>query len=152
MNFKQLFHDIGNKIKEIWSKGKIQRTSRITYDVVWNVILFFIIIGTMTVLFAGGVGAGYFASLVKDEPIRDYEEMKRDIYNYEETSKLYFANEKYIGDIRAAIHREEVGLNDVSELLLQAVIATEDELFYEHKGRSEERRVGKEGRVKRWRG
>lgn len=134
MDFKQFFQNIGNKLIALWNKGKIQKTSRITYDVVWNIILFFIIVGSMTVIFAGGVGAGYFASLVKDEPIRDYEEMKKDIYNYEETSKLYFANNKYIGDIRADLHREEVELENVSELLTQAVVATEDELFYEHNG------------------
>ena len=134
MDFKQFFQNIGDKLIALWNKGKIQKTSRITYDVVWNIILFFIIVGSMTVIFAGGVGAGYFASLVKDEPIRDYEEMKKDIYNYEETSKLYFANNKYIGDIRADLHREEVELENVSELLTQAVVATEDELFYEHNG------------------
>src|SRR5690625_2744991 len=121
MNFKQFFQKNGDRLKEVWNKGKIQRTSRITYDVVWNIILFFIIIGSMTVIFAGGVGAGYFASLVKDEPIRDYDEMRKDIYNYEETSRLYFANNKYIGDIRADLHREEIDLDDVSEVLIQAV-------------------------------
>lgn len=134
MNFKQFLQNVGNKLIGSWNKGKIQRTSRITYDIVWNIILFFIIVGSMSVIFAGGVGAGYFASLVKDEPIRDYEEMKKDIYNYEETSKLYFAGEKYIGDIRADLHREEVKLKDVSDLVTEAVIATEDELFYEHNG------------------
>ena len=49
--------------------------------------------------FAGGVGAGYFASLVKDEPVRSYEGMKKDIYNYEETSELYFANDVYLGKL-----------------------------------------------------
>src|SRR5690625_6590696 len=88
----------------------------------------------MVLLFAGGVGAGYFASLVKDEPIRSYEDMRKDIYNYEETSKLYFANNKYIGDIRSDLHREEIELEDVSELVIQAVLATEDQLFYEHNG------------------
>lgn len=134
MDFKQFFQHVGDKLKVLWGKGKIQKTSRITYDVVWNIILFFIIVGSMTVIFAGGVGAGYFASLVKDEPIRDYDQMKKDIYNYEETSKLYFADNKYIGDIRADLHREEIKLENVSELLTQAVIATEDELFYEHNG------------------
>jgi len=101
MDFKQLFQKSKSKIKKLWDKGQIQRTSRITYDVVWNIVLFFLIIGSMTVIFAGAVGAGYFASLVQDEPIRAYEDMKKDIYNYEETTKLYFANEEYIGDIRA---------------------------------------------------
>src|SRR5699024_286321 len=134
MKVKQFFIDLRDRIKDSWKTGKIQRTSRITYDVTWNILLFFIVIGSMVVIFAGGVGAGYFASLVKDEPIRDYDEMKKEIYNYEETSKLYFANKKYIGDIRADIHREEIKLKDVSETLIEAVIATEDELFYEHNG------------------
>src|SRR5690625_376136 len=88
----------------------------------------------MVVLFAGGAGAGYFASLVKDEPLRRYEDMQRDIYNYEETSKLYFADNKYIGDIRSDLHREEIELKDVSQNVLNAVIATEDQLFYDHNG------------------
>src|SRR5690625_5133438 len=120
--------------KEWWQRGRIQRTARITYDIVWNIILFFLIVGGLSVIFAGGVGAGYFASLVKDEPIRDYDEMRKDIYNYEETSRLYFADNKYIGDIRADLHREEIDLANVSENTIQAVIATEDEMFYEHKG------------------
>lgn len=123
-----------NKIKDAWNKGSIQRRARITYDVAWNIVLFFIILGMMGFFFVGGVGAGYFASLVKDEPIRSYEEMERDIYNLEETSKMYFANEKLIGDIRADLHREKVKLKNVSETLTDAVLATEDELFYEHNG------------------
>jgi len=134
MDFKQSFQQLKDKCVSLWKKGNIQKTSRITYDVVWNIILFFIIIGAMTMMFAGGVGAGYFASLVKDEPLRDYDEMKRDIYNYEETSKLYFADNKYIGDIRADLHREVVALDDISPELIDAVIATEDQLFYEHNG------------------
>src|SRR5690625_4255597 len=134
MDFKQSFQQLKNKFVSLWKRGKIQRTSRITYDVVWNIILFFIIVGAITVMFAGGAGAGYFASLVKDEPLRDYEEMQRDIYNYEETSKLYFAGDKYIGDIRADLHREEIALEEISPTLINAVIATEDELFYEHDG------------------
>lgn len=134
MNIKQFFQRVGNYIKTTWEQGKIQRTSRITYDVIWNMILFFIIVGAIVVVFAGGVGAGYFASLVKDEPIRSYDDMKQDIYNYEETSKLYFAGNKYIGDVNADIHREEVNLDDVADVLVNAVIATEDQLFYDHNG------------------
>src|SRR5690625_1323012 len=134
MDFKQFFINLKDRIVEIWSKGTIQKTSRVTYDVFSNLLLFFIVIGAMVLFFAGGAGAGYFASLVKDEPIRSYEDMRKDIYNYEETSKLYFANNKYIGDIRSDLHREEIELEDVSELVIQAVLATEDQLFYEHNG------------------
>jgi len=127
---KQFFE----RMKTFWQTGKLQRTFRVSYDVTWHVILFFIIISFIGLFFAGGIGAGYFASLVKDEPIRSYEEMERDIYNYEETSRLYFANNKFLGDIRSDLHREKVSLDDISEVLIQAVIATEDEYFNEHNG------------------
>src|SRR5699024_254512 len=121
-------------MKAFLKTGKLQRSFRITYDVVWNMILFFIIAGIIGGFFAFGAGAGYFASLVKDEPIRSYSSMENDIYNYEETSKLYFADDKYIGDVRSDIHRDEVNLDQVSDSLINAVIATEDANFRNHKG------------------
>src|SRR5690625_4935892 len=105
-----------------------------TYDITWNIILFIFILAFIGFFFVGGIGAGYFASLVKDEPVRSYENMKRNIYNYEETSKVYFADEKYFGDIRSDLHREEVSLDEVSDILINAVIATEDQEFNQHKG------------------
>jgi len=108
--------------------------SRIAYKVIWNLFLIFIVIGLMGTFFAGGVGAGYFASLVKDEPIRSYAEMKSDVYNYEETSEVYFAGDVFLGNFRSDIERKEVELKDVSPLLQKAVISTEDEYFYDHDG------------------
>ncbi|HLT56256.1 MAG TPA: hypothetical protein VK057_09145, partial [Bacillota bacterium] len=58
------------RVITFWKTGKIQKISRITYDVTWNIILYFLIIGLIVIFFVGGIGAGYFASLVKDEPIR----------------------------------------------------------------------------------
>jgi len=123
-----------HSVKRFFTSGKLASTFRITYDVVWNIFLFILIIGLFGIIFVGATGAGYFASLVKDEPIRSYASMERDIYNYEETSKLYFADNIYFGDIRSDLHREEVDLEDVSETLINAVIATEDQNFYEHNG------------------
>ncbi|MEM5591889.1 transglycosylase domain-containing protein [Niallia circulans] len=84
--------------------------------------------------FGLGIGAGYFASLVKDEPIRPYTTMQKDIYNYEETSELFFANNEYLGKVPTDLEREEVKIKDVSPYLKDAVIATEDENFYTHNG------------------
>ncbi|MGG1687369.1 transglycosylase domain-containing protein [Pseudalkalibacillus sp. NRS-1564] len=108
--------------------------SRIAYKVTWNLFLIFIVLGLMGTIFAGGVGAGYFASLVKDEPIRSYDEMKRDVYNYEETSEVYFAGDVLLGNFRSDIERKEVELKNVSPLLQKAVISTEDEYFFDHDG------------------
>lgn len=111
-----------------------KRYYRITYQVIWNLLLLFIILGVIGVAFAGGVGAGYFASLVKDEPVRSKEELSKNIYNYEETSEIYFANNQYLGKLRTDLEREEVPLEQMSEHLKNAVIATEDEYFYKHDG------------------
>ncbi|OEH91802.1 transglycosylase domain-containing protein [Bacillus solimangrovi] len=117
-----------------FKKNKVQKTARITYKVFWNLTLIFAVLILTTASFAGGVGAGYFASLVKDEPIRSEDDMKKDIYNYEETTELYFANNVYLGKLRSDLEREEVAISDVSDYLKQAIIATEDEYFNEHNG------------------
>jgi penicillin-binding protein len=116
------------------SLQKAFRHLRITYDVLWNLFLVFIIVFISGLFFAFGVGAGYFASLVKDVSTPSYEEMKKDIYNYEETTHVYFANNVYLGKFRSDLEREEVKLNQVSPHLINAIIATEDEYFYEHPG------------------
>src|SRR5699024_12123123 len=104
-----------NKIKDAWNQGSIQSRARMTYDVAWNIVLFFIFVGVMGFFFAGGVGAGYFASLIKDEPIRSYEETERDIYHLEVRCTMYFAYQKLIGDSRADLHRARVILENLTE-------------------------------------
>jgi penicillin-binding protein 1B len=130
-----------NKLREkldpvirFFTNTRVQKRARITYGVFWNLTLVTVIVLVLGTAFAGGVGAGYFASLVKEEPIRPYDQMKKDIYNYEETSRLYFADDVYLGKLRTDLEREEVKLNDVSKHLRNAVIATEDEYFKEHNG------------------
>lgn len=116
------------------SHRKTVKSARITYQVVWNLFLLLITVVILGGAFATGVGAGYFASLVKEEPVRSYDSMKKDIYNYTETSDLYFSDSVYLGKLRTDLEREEVKLDQVSDYLVKAVIATEDEYFYEHKG------------------
>lgn len=134
MNMKETFKKYIKKISTIWENEKVQRISRMTYDVGWNVILFFLLTGFIGIFFAGGIGAGYFASLVKDEPIRSYNSMEKDINDYEETSKLYFADDEKIGNIQSDLHRDEIDLENVSDLIIQATKATEDQNFESHKG------------------
>ncbi|WP_335871292.1 transglycosylase domain-containing protein [Bacillus sp. 2205SS5-2] len=119
---------------DFFQNKSIHKSTRITFGVVWNLVLFFIIVAVMGLSFAGGVGAGYFASLVKDEPVRSYDSMQKDIYNYEETSKFYFSDNVYLGKLRTDLEREEIKIEDVSKHLKNAVIATEDEYFEEHEG------------------
>ncbi|WP_449621350.1 transglycosylase domain-containing protein [Robertmurraya sp. Marseille-Q9965] len=130
LNWKQLIQSC----QAFFTSKKTKKSASITYHVVWNLVLIFFVVIILGGAFAGGVGAGYFASMVKDEPIRSYDSMKKDIYNYEETSDLYFADDVYLGKLRTDLEREEVKLEDVSDYLIKAVVATEDEYFYEHDG------------------
>src|SRR3954451_18933170 len=57
-------------IINLFVNKKAAKKVRITYQIVWNLALLFMIVGLLGAAFAGGLGAGYFASLVKDEPIR----------------------------------------------------------------------------------
>ncbi|RKL66746.1 penicillin-binding protein [Salipaludibacillus neizhouensis] len=107
---------------------------RVTSNVFWNLFLIIAILGIVGAAFAGGAGAGYFASLVQDEPIQSFEQMEQSIYDYEEATEIYFAGEEYLGDMPSPLERREVDLEDISPHLIDAVIATEDEYFFEHNG------------------
>ncbi|MGF9979211.1 transglycosylase domain-containing protein [Viridibacillus arvi] len=110
------------------------KTLRITSSVIWNLCLLFITLAVIGFVFVGSIGAGYFASLVKEEPLRAKAEMRSDILTYDETSDLYFAGGKYLGKMRSDLERRETTLDKVSPNVINAVLATEDEYFYEHNG------------------
>jgi penicillin-binding protein 1B len=115
--------------KTKWAKGM-----RITSGVTWNLFLLFLVVGLTLVVFAGSVGAGYFASLVAKEPLRSKQEMRDAIFTYEETSELYLAGNIYIGKVNSDIERKETKLESVSPFVIDAVFATEDEYFKQHEG------------------
>src|SRR5690625_1228005 len=115
MNFQDKLKQFGRKTKNFIDKGYIQRFFRVTYDVSWHIILFFIVFGVVGFFFIGGIGAGYFASLVKDEPLRSSESMVNAIYNYEETSEVYFANNIFMGTVSSDLHRDVVTLDRSEE-------------------------------------
>ncbi|AOM82152.1 transglycosylase domain-containing protein [Salisediminibacterium beveridgei] len=126
-----------SSIRRIFSRKEPQvviKGIRITTKVAWNILLLFITVTVILGAFAGGAAAGYFASLVQNEPIPEFEEMEQSIYNYEEASEVYFADDVLLGDLPSPLDRREASLDDISDHLINAVIATEDEYFFEHEG------------------
>jgi len=106
----------------------------VTYNVLKNLFIALIIFLLVGVAFAGGTGLGYFAYLVsKDEP-PTYKEMNADLKNIETTSSIYYAGGELISDLRTDLKRTTMPLEDMSDLVQKAIIATEDEYFYEHNG------------------
>lgn len=130
---KKRIEQLNEKI-ELLSTSERTRPLRIGLRVVWNLSLLFLFIIIIGFVFVSAVGAGYFASLVKDEHLQKKDDMLAQIYNYEETSEIYFANNIYIGKLRTDLERRETSLDQVSPLIINAVLATEDEYFREHNG------------------
>lgn len=126
---KQLDSRFTEVKKTRWAKN-----IRIGSGVAWNLFILLLIFGVISAVFAASVGAGYFASLVANEPLRTKEELRNDVFNYEETSEMYFANDIYLGKINSDIERRQITLDQISQYALDAVLATEDEYFNEHKG------------------
>ncbi|TSB48077.1 transglycosylase domain-containing protein [Alkalicoccobacillus porphyridii] len=127
---KERIHVLYKKLDDI----QLFRKIGITYQVFWNLFLLFIVFALMSMFFVGGTAAGYFASLVQDEPLQNSEEMTTKIHNYEETSQVFFAGDTYMGELPSDLERHQVALDDISDYVKQAIIATEDEYFYEHEG------------------
>ncbi|WP_062323098.1 hypothetical protein [Halolactibacillus sp. JCM 19043] len=109
-------------LKQIWEKisQTVPKIFRISYDVTWNISLFFIILFVVGAFFVGGLGAGYFAALVKDEPLRSAEDMTTAIYNYEATSEIYFANDIFMGEVALTFIVKKQRLTKYHKILLMA--------------------------------
>jgi len=119
---------------DVWESTKWAKGLRISSSVLWNLCLL-LIVGLLTMgVFGLSVGAGYFASLVKEEPLRAKEEMRSAVFNYEETSEIYFDGDIYLGKLRTDLERTETKLSEVSPYVIDAVLATEDEYFEVHNG------------------
>ncbi len=117
-----------------WRSTKWAKGLNITTGVLWNLAILMAIILVVGGVFAASVGAGYFASLVDEEKLRTESEMRGEVYAYNETSEIFFADEQYLGKLRTDLEREETKLDEVSDFAINAVLATEDEYFNEHDG------------------
>jgi len=108
------------------------------FDIFYRVMkgLVGIIVTILVVIAALGGGAviGYFASLVDDAPMPTQAEMATQVNDYNQTSTLHYADNSEISDVRADLIRTPVNLDEISPLIINAVIATEDENFLEHEG------------------
>lgn len=116
------------------SKPTKKRKNKQPLRVVWIVLQVLIVLGVMGVLFAGGVAAGFLASHVQDEPLRDYDEIHKHLNNFNQTGEAYFRNDELIGHLRTAEVSQPVTLQEVSSHLIDAILATEDHIFYDHNG------------------
>ncbi|NGQ97260.1 penicillin-binding protein [Brevibacillus sp. SYP-B805] len=114
-------------------KKKRRRNSR--RRTVFLVLQLILLLGFMAIFLAGGIVTGYVASLVKDEPVRSYDEIHRKIFSNDLTGFAYYNDNTLIGQLRTPDEdRRLVKKSDVSPYLINAIIATEDKNFFTHHG------------------
>jgi len=94
-------------------------------------ILLFIIFGG---LLAGGAVTGYVAANVKNEEIRPQSYIQGKIEEYAMTGYVYFNDDTLVGQLRTDEDRIVVTYDEIPTIVLDALVATEDQNFWEHIG------------------
>ena len=97
-------------------------------------VLWLLLFGLLAGLVAGGAVAGYVAALVKDEPVRSRAFIEQKINENAITGFVYFRDGTLIGQLRTAEDRRPVTFNEIPQVVLDAVLAIEDDDFFEHPG------------------
>ncbi|MCO7175915.1 transglycosylase domain-containing protein [Sporolactobacillus kofuensis] len=128
------FSDFFDRLAEKWASSSVIQTVQSITGFIWNSLLLTICIIVIGLCFAAGTVSGYFAALVHNQPVLSYKTLKHDINNYSQSSVSYFAGNIPIGNMNSDLVRTKTQLKDISPYLTHAVVATEDELFYQHHG------------------
>lgn len=81
-----------------------------------------------------GIGVGFAVGLLNDQAVPTIAQLDKQINHPEQSSTLYYADMSKISDVRSDVKSTHVDKEEITPLVKQAVIATEDENFYEHSG------------------
>lgn len=95
-----------------------------------NIFVVLVLLG----VFASGIGAGYFTSLVSNTEPPSKQEMAEAINQIEQQSSLYYDSGELIADIRSDVVRSVANLDEISPFIIDGLIAIEDQSFYSHLG------------------
>ncbi|WP_442896461.1 transglycosylase domain-containing protein [Enterococcus sp. BWR-S5] len=115
-----------------------KKTTFLTFNVIVRVLKALVLFAVIAIILGGslglGVGMGYFASLVEGTDPPTKEELEREISDITEVSKMTYADGSTISAVKSDLIRTRVDGEHISQLVKNAVIATEDEYFEEHDG------------------
>lgn len=116
------------------SQSPLSFKINVFFEAIKSIFLYGISIGLICMALAAGIGAGYFAALMKSEPIPSYQVLKQQLDNTDQAAGLYFAKNNKFGAIKTDLIRTPININEMSPYLKDAIVATEDEDFYKHDG------------------
>ncbi|UQS82482.1 penicillin-binding protein [Bombilactobacillus folatiphilus] len=103
-----------------------------------SIIRKLVLIGFVTFLLiiglGAGIGSGYLVTLISKEPIPTYTSLKNQIEKTDQSTTLYFDNNVPMDRVLSDTKRIRVNFDQISPYMKKAIVATEDENFYEHHG------------------
>ncbi|MFS0839458.1 transglycosylase domain-containing protein [Paenibacillus sp. 1P03SA] len=108
----------------------VRKTLKVTFHTVKWLFVAFLVVGIV----GGAAAFGYVSALVKDEPVRNKEEMRKKIEENAITGFVYFNDDAVIGQLRTEEDRRLAELAEIPQVVLDAVLAIEDNDFYKHNG------------------
>ncbi|OPA78552.1 carboxypeptidase [Paenibacillus selenitireducens] len=113
---------------------KPKRRKKSTGRIIWGITKWIMIVGFTLGLFGGGIAMGYVSSIVKDDPVRSAALIDEKIHENSETGFVYFNDGTLVGQLRTDEDRRLIALKDIPQQVIDAVIAIEDNNFYNHIG------------------
>ena len=81
------------------SQSPLSFKINVFFEAIKSIFLYGISIGLICMALAAGTGAGYFAALMKSEPIPSYQVLKQQLDNTDQAAGLYFAKNNKFGAI-----------------------------------------------------
>ncbi|MFT8317300.1 MAG: transglycosylase domain-containing protein [Sporolactobacillus sp.] len=130
----QRFSELFDRLAEFWAANPVIKTLDTVKNIIWHAFLIGLSALLIVCFFSFGTVSGYFAKLVEDQPVLSYHALKTAINNTTQSSVSYFAGDIPIGRLNSDLVRTTVGLDQISPYLIHGLIATEDELYYQHHG------------------
>ncbi|WP_446450451.1 transglycosylase domain-containing protein [Tuanshanicoccus lijuaniae] len=121
-------------LDELDNKEKVIFGFNVFFNVLKRFVIYLLLLGMLFAAMAGGIGAGYFAYLVSQTEPPSREQMAEQINRVDQQSTLHYADGSQIANVRADIVRQVAELKDISQYIIDGLVATEDEYFYEHPG------------------
>ncbi|GGI43064.1 hypothetical protein GCM10008018_00180 [Paenibacillus marchantiophytorum] len=107
---------------------------RTTFKVTWITLKWTLISAFLAGLLGGSAAFGYVSALVKKDPVRSEESIRQQIQENAVTGFAYFNDDTVIGQLRTEEDRRLAQLNDIPQVVLDAVLSIEDKDFKTHHG------------------
>jgi penicillin-binding protein len=104
------------------------------FIVVRGLGIVFAIVMALGFVFGISTGTGYLVSLISDVKVPSTQLLTEKINTIHETSMMTYSNGQKIADISSDLIRTKVSSENISQNVKNALIATEDENFMQHKG------------------